>query len=127
MSQNTQIAKVLAQVAALNALVATLKAAPAASKATFKAVATRKPATAQKLAHIAEMRMNAKYNGVELVFDGKPQAELRLSMKANGFRFNSKSVCWYARDTVSARAFAKKIVVVLMNATSEAHLKSFAK
>jgi hypothetical protein len=126
MTQRTQIKNVLAQVATLNALVAKLQAAPTASKAAFKAVATRKPATAPALAHIAELRLNAKYNGVELVFDGKPQAELRDSMKLNGFRFNSKSVCWYARDTAKARTFARKVVVVLMNATSEAHLKAFA-
>lgn len=48
---------------------------------------------------------NEEKNGIELYFDGKPSEEIRLILKANGFRWAKFNKAWYIKDTNEARDF----------------------
>lgn len=48
---------------------------------------------------MCKMLLNEKLNGVELYFEGKPAATVLADLKANGFRWNGKKVCWYAKQS----------------------------
>ena len=45
------------------------------------------------------MLINEELNGVELYFEGKPAKSTLTDLKANGYRYNSKKVCWYAKQS----------------------------
>lgn len=38
---------------------------------------------------------NKEQNGIELYFDGKPEAEILTLLKTNKWRWNPKKSCWY--------------------------------
>ena len=48
---------------------------------------------------MCKMLLNQKLNGVELYFEGKPAGSILADLKANGFRWNGKKVCWYAKQS----------------------------
>ena len=48
---------------------------------------------------MCKMLLNEKLNGVELYFDVKPVGTILADLKANGFRWNGKKVCWYAKQS----------------------------
>ena len=48
---------------------------------------------------MCKMLLNEKLNGVELYFEGKPAGTVLADLKANGFRWNGKKVCWYAKQS----------------------------
>ena len=43
--------------------------------------------------------INEKLNGIEIKFDSKPAAEIRTTLKENGFRWHHKKALWYAKNT----------------------------
>ena len=43
--------------------------------------------------------LNNELNGVEIYFNGKPATEILTKLKENGFRWNSRKVCWYAKQS----------------------------
>lgn len=47
---------------------------------------------------MCKMLLNEELNGVELYFEGKPAATVLKDLKANGYRYNGKKVCWYAKQ-----------------------------
>lgn len=48
---------------------------------------------------MCKVLLNEELKGIELYFDGKPEQEIRNEMKINGFRWNSKKSCWYAKQS----------------------------
>ena len=48
---------------------------------------------------MCKMLLNEKLKGVELYFEGKPATTVLADLKANGFRWNGKKVCWYAKQS----------------------------
>lgn len=48
---------------------------------------------------MCKVLLNEKLNGVELYFEGKPAGTVLTDLKANGFRWNGKKVCWYAKQS----------------------------
>ena len=48
---------------------------------------------------MCKILLNEKLNGVELYFEGKPAGTVLADLKANGFRWNGKKVCWYAKQS----------------------------
>lgn len=47
---------------------------------------------------MCKMLLNEELSGVELYFEGKPAKTILADLKANGYRYNSKKVCWYAKQ-----------------------------
>lgn len=58
---------------------------------------------------MTEYRINNNKNGVELVFDKKPAADVLTMIKGAGFRWSPKGCLWYAKQTAERVALAKKI------------------
>lgn len=56
---------------------------------------------------MCRMMLNEKLNGVELYFDGKPSAEVLTDLKTNGYRWNGKKICWYAKQNENTLEIAK--------------------
>lgn len=58
---------------------------------------------------MCKVLLNNELNGVELYFNGKPSQEIREEMKDNGFRWNGKKVCWYAKQNNKTMVLANKL------------------
>ena len=60
------------------------------------------------------LKRNARHNGIELYFDGKPDDETREAMKSHGFRWGAgiKGKPWYARYTEERMTMACKLAKV---------------
>lgn len=58
---------------------------------------------------MCKVLLNNELNGVELYFNGKPSQEVREEMKINGFKWNGKKVCWYAKQNNKTIALADKL------------------
>lgn len=55
------------------------------------------------------MSINNQFNGIELIFAGKPAEEIREAMKAAGFRWHNQKKLWYAKNTAERLALAEKL------------------
>lgn len=55
---------------------------------------------------IARKEINEALNGVEIYFTTFPIKATRDNLKANGFRWNHKKACWYARRSELTEAIA---------------------
>ena len=53
----------------------------------------------QKSGDVLRVEINAEFNGIEVYFPGKPSAEIRTELKANGWRWHNKKQCWYNKNT----------------------------
>lgn len=58
---------------------------------------------------MCKVLLNNELNGIELYFEGKPSLEVREEMKVNGFRWNGKKVCWYAKQNEKSLALGQKL------------------
>lgn len=58
---------------------------------------------------MCKVLLNEKLKGIELFFEGKPTQEVREEMKVNGFRWNVKKLCWYAKQTEKAIQLGEKL------------------
>lgn len=56
--------------------------------------------------------INSRLNGVEITFSVKPDEATRTEMKSLGYKWSPKKSIWYARQTESVLAFAKRIAEV---------------
>jgi len=52
---------------------------------------------------------NEEKDGVEIRFPGKPPADIREALKANGFRWSRFSGCWYKRRCPESLAYARSL------------------
>lgn len=53
--------------------------------------------------------LNEEKNGIELRFDGKPEAEVIEALKSNGFRWSGKQKMWFAKQTDERMAFVNEM------------------
>lgn len=60
---------------------------------------------------MCRMLLNEKLNGVELYFEGKPNQEIINNMKSNGYRWNGKKFCWYAKQNNETLELANELSV----------------
>lgn len=56
-----------------------------------------------------QVHYNQEKGGIELIFPGKPDAEVLSQLKSNGFRWSRYQKLWWAKDTAERRAFIKDI------------------
>ena len=54
--------------------------------------------------------LNQEHNGIEIIFDDKPNFETRAALKENGFRWHRKKALWYAKQTPERIELAQSIV-----------------
>ena len=53
--------------------------------------------------------LNKEFNGIEITFDSKPAAEIRDTLKANGFRWHKMKGLWYAKQTEEREKLAQQL------------------
>lgn len=53
--------------------------------------------------------LNENLKGIELYFESKPSQDIRTEMKENGFRWNSKKSCWYAKQSEKTISLGNKL------------------
>lgn len=58
---------------------------------------------------MCKMLLNEVLSGVELYFEGKPSKETLTELKENGYRWNGKKVCWYAKQSNETLEVANKL------------------
>lgn len=58
---------------------------------------------------IAEIKRNEEKNGIEIYFKVYPLADTKSTMKKNGFRWNPKKACWYAKYSMDTQNIANII------------------
>lgn len=54
-------------------------------------------------------RTNEEHKGIEIMFDAKPNEEVRASLKENGFRWHKQKKLWYAKETEERLSLAQRI------------------
>ena len=57
-----------------------------------------------------EVRKNEALSGIEVVFDEKPDDEVRAALKEAGFRWHTIKKIWYAKETPERLEVAENIV-----------------
>lgn len=57
----------------------------------------------------ATFTKNEELNGIEITFDGKPAADIRDALKADGFRWHRQKKIWYAKNTAERLELAETI------------------
>lgn len=57
----------------------------------------------------ASYTLNQDHNGVEITFDGKPEAATLEALKESGYRWHRAKKLWYAKQTAERIALAKSI------------------
>ena len=64
---------------------------------------------------------NKEHNGIELYFDGKPEAEVLTLLKTNKWRWNPKKTCWYNKYSKDSEDLA--IAMTQDNGEPDAEVK----
>jgi hypothetical protein len=54
--------------------------------------------------------LNNELNGIEIYFDGKPEAKIIEKLKEYKFRWNHFKKCWYAKQKQENIQFAEKLI-----------------
>ncbi len=67
------------------------------------------PTTAAPVTAGVVLQKNTQYNGIELIFPGKPSAAIRDRLKSVGFRWHRVKKLWYAKDKPAQRAVAEEL------------------
>ena len=58
---------------------------------------------------MAQLNINKELNGIEIIFDGKPDAATLDALKANGYRWHRVKKLWYAKNTAERLALAESL------------------
>lgn len=58
---------------------------------------------------MAIIRINNELNGIEILFENKPEAGTIAALKENGFRWSPKNKLWYAKHTAERISFAESL------------------
>ena len=69
------------------------------------------------------LNRNVEHNGIELIFDGKPDTSVRNVLKSNGFRWHGVKKLWYARETEKRLEFANELANNKLEVREENHTK----
>ena len=56
-----------------------------------------------------KVNLNKQLNGIELIFQEKPETEILTMLKENGFRWHRQKKLWYAKVTDERKAFVKEL------------------
>ena len=59
-----------------------------------------------------EVRKNEALSGIEVIFDEKPDDEVRAALKEAGFRWYTIKKIWYAKETPARLEIAENIVSI---------------
>ncbi len=59
-----------------------------------------------------EVRKNEALSGIEVIFDEKPDDEVRAALKEVGFRWHTIKKIWYAKETPARLEIAENIVSI---------------
>ena len=59
-----------------------------------------------------EVRKNGALSGIEVIFDEKPDDEVRAALKEAGFRWHTIKKIWYAKETPARLEIAENIVSI---------------
>lgn len=72
------------------------------------------------------LSINNQFNGVELLFDGKPSEEIRDTLKSVGFRWHKVKKLWYAKRTDKTMEVANALATDTLQSTasSQGHTSS---
>lgn len=57
----------------------------------------------------ATYTLNAEHNGIEITFDGKPEASILEALKAIGYRWHKAKKLWYAKQNPDTLALAQSL------------------
>lgn len=68
---------------------------------------------------IADVKENKEQNGIEIYFRVYPIEGTRNTLKDNGFRWNHKKSCWYAKYSVDRQIIAEVIADTLIEEYKE--------
>ena len=80
-----------------------------------------------------KVNLNKQLNGIELIFQEKPETEILTMLKENGFRWHRQKKLWYAKVTDERKAFVKELqkvnteIISVPNNVSETPTKVKAK
>ena len=80
-----------------------------------------------------KVNLNKQLNGIELIFQEKPETEILTMLKENGFRWHRQKKLWYAKVTDERKAFVKELqkanteIISVSNNVSETPTKVKAK
>lgn len=69
----------------------------------------RQPVRRVKKESAVKVSYNAELNGIEIQFQGKPDAETRDKLKKAGYRWHNGKKLWYARETESRKTLAESL------------------
>ena len=58
---------------------------------------------------MAQINFNKELNGIEIIFQGKPDAATLDALKANGYRWHRVKKLWYAKQTPERLALAESL------------------
>lgn len=58
---------------------------------------------------MAQININKELNGIEIIFEGKPDAATLDALKANGYRWHRVKKLWYAKNTAERLALAESL------------------
>lgn len=56
-----------------------------------------------------KVNLNKALNGIELIFQEKPETDILTILKENGFRWHRKKKLWYAKVTDERKALVKEL------------------
>ena len=70
-----------------------------------------------------KINLNQELNGIELLFDEKPNTDIIASVKANGFRWSPKNKLWYAKNTADRLAFAQTLTTSAPTASAASSIE----
>lgn len=62
-----------------------------------------------------QVHYNQEKGGIELIFPGKPEPEILVQLKSNGFRWSRYQKLWWAKDTEERRVFIKNVLQIKNN------------
>ena len=58
---------------------------------------------------MCRVNLNQELNGIELLFEAKPDKATLDAIKAQGFRWNGRKMVWYAKQTADRLTFAESL------------------
>jgi len=73
------------------------------------------------------LNRNADQQGIELIFDKKPEREILTHLKEHGFRWHNKHKLWFATETPERLAFAESLAGITKGPTAVAPSKESTK
>jgi len=66
------------------------------------------------------LKRNTDQQGIELIFDKKPEREILTLLKEQGFRWHNKNKLWFATETPERLAFAEDLTGTAISAVAAA-------